>query len=167
MTTPRELREREERVTISVCSSPASSPDENRAGARSPLQPTGPQTAKPQQKLSPRGRPPMAPSSAEHARRLIERTTAVPIKRFDSADYFLSKHIDQQKAEAARAAMSERRAGHEAEPHSSEAVSPRSAAMRPPDLAMPPPSPSRLSKLPGPTSPTAEATAVAHAAAPR
>merc|ERR1712166_932257 len=49
-----------------------------------------------------RGHPPIAPSSAKHAKLLLERSTAVPIKRFDSADYFLSQYIDRQKAEAAR-----------------------------------------------------------------
>ena len=77
--------------------------------ARSPLQPTGPQAAQPVAKTSPRGRPPIAPSSAEHAKRMLERSTAVPIKRFDSADYFLSQYMDQQKVAAAREALNARR----------------------------------------------------------
>ena len=75
-------------------------PDHACAGTRSPLQPTGRQTTKTPK--SERGHPPIAPSSAKHAKLLLERSTAVPIKRFDSADYFLSQYIDRQKAEAAR-----------------------------------------------------------------
>ena len=70
------------------------------SGNRSPLQPTGRQTTK-----IPMSHPPIAPSSAKHAKLLLERSTAVPIKRFDSADYFLSQYNDHQKAEAARVAQ--------------------------------------------------------------
>ena len=79
-------------------------PDQASPGNRSPLQPTGRQTTK-----NPMSHPPIAPSSAKHAKLLLERSTAVPIKRFDSADYFLSQYNDHQKAEAARVAMSARR----------------------------------------------------------
>ena len=84
----------------------AGTPDHTRASGQSPLQPTGQQTVKEKKE---RGHPPIAPNSEKHARRLLERSTAVPIKRFDSADYFLSQYIDHQKAEAARLAMSARR----------------------------------------------------------
>ena len=75
-------------------------PDQASPGNRSPLQPTGRQTTK-----IPMSHPPIAPSSAKHAKLLLERSTAVPIKRFDSADYFLSQYNDHQKAEAARVAQ--------------------------------------------------------------
>ena len=85
----------------------ADTPDHARAGTRSPLKPTGQQTAK-ARKFESR-HPPIAPSSETYAQLLLERSTAVPIKRFDSADYFLNQHVNQQKAEAVRAATSSRR----------------------------------------------------------
>ena len=118
-------------------------PDDTRAGTRSPLQPTGRQTTK-TPKIE-RGHPPIAPSSAKHAKLLLERSTAVPIKRFDSADYFLSQYIDHQKAEAAREAMSARRI-QSLDAHLSQPGSPpQHTSARFPVLGQrEPPSPSRL-----------------------
>ena len=118
-------------------------PDHARAGTRSPLLPTGRQamkTPKPE-----RGHPPIAPSSAKHAKLLLERSTAVPIKRFDSADYFLSQYIDHQKAEAASVAMSARRI-QSLDAHLSQPGSPpQHTSARFPVLGQrEPPSPNRL-----------------------
>ena len=114
-------------------------PDQASPGNRSPLQPTGRQTTK-----TPRSHPPIAPSSAKHAKLLLERSTAVPIKRFDSADYFLSQYNDHQKAEAARVAMSARRIpldSHLSQPGSP----PHPTSARFPVLGQrEPPSPNRL-----------------------
>ena len=113
-------------------------PDQT-SGNRSPLQPTGRQTTK-----IPMSHPPIAPSSAKHAKLLLERSTAVPIKRFDSADYFLSQYNDHQKAEAARVAMSARRIpldSHLSQPGSP----PHPTSARFPVLGQrEPPSPNRL-----------------------
>jgi len=114
-------------------------PDQASPGNRSPLQPTGRQTTK-----TPKSHPPIAPSSAKHAKLLLERSTAVPIKRFDSADYFLSQYNDHQKAEAARVAMSARRIpldSHLSQPGSP----PHPTSARFPVLGQrEPPSPNRL-----------------------
>lgn len=40
---------------------------------------------------------PKAPTSEAVARRLWMNSNYVPVKRFDSADYFLSKHHEQQR----------------------------------------------------------------------
>merc|ERR1719378_403871 len=73
---------------------------------------------------------------------MLERSTAVPIKRFDSADYFLSQYMDQQKVAAAREALSARRQlsprDEEGEENSRLAMPAR------PDRPTAPASPSRL-----------------------
>ena len=113
---------------------------------RTRLQPTDPNKQGPTggEKTSPRGRPPIAPSSAEHAKRLLERSTAVPMKRFDSADFFLNKYMEDQKLEAARAAMSARRLSPRSEEECSSGAHPTRTSSPRPDLLQHPPLPSRL-----------------------
>ena len=86
----------------------------------------------------------MAPSSAEHAKRLLERSNQTkPIQRFDSADYFLSQHIDQQKLEVAKQAIASRRLSPREEGSSTEASRSASPMSRPTSRENPP-SPAHL-----------------------
>lgn len=107
-------------------------------GTRSPLQPTGRQTTK-----TPTSHTPIAPSSAKHAKLLLERSTAPPLKRFDSADYFLSQCNDHQTAEAARVAMSAVRI-LSLDPHLSQLPPPHTSARFPVLRQWEPCSPSHL-----------------------
>jgi hypothetical protein len=56
-------------------------------------------TQQPRAKQSPRTPAPLpkAPQCEEVAQRLLRNSTLVPVKRFDSADYFLSLHVEQQR----------------------------------------------------------------------
>lgn len=48
-------------------------------------------------KASPRAPLPKAPQSSSVAQRLLKNSTTVPVKRFDSADYFLNIALQKRK----------------------------------------------------------------------
>lgn len=75
--------------------------------------------------------PPKAPSSAETARRLLHNSTLCPLKRFDSADYFMNLELEAKSNATQAAAMQAAREASRADEETATVPPPPALQARP------------------------------------
>jgi len=125
----KEANARQIRATLALAAamSPTAEPA-SKTRVRSPVPAPAPPSAPPAPASSCKSRkePPLGSMSQEAARRLLARAALKPAKRFDSADYYMTKYTSQRSRDGARRGLEQLR-------QQDAATQPRGGSMSPID----------------------------------